>query len=80
MTAGARSGQKAPYSGYQLEDMGDPNGDIPSKWVSTSDSDAMGEFFSTTDILVNLLPSTPANRNFIGRRELTLMKVSSVDS
>ncbi|KAM0792727.1 hypothetical protein ACM66B_002505 [Microbotryomycetes sp. NB124-2] len=71
-----RSGKKAPLESL-YESMGDPSGDIPSQWFSSTNSSATDAFLRECDILVNLLPSAPENVNFVDRRRLELMKNSS---
>ena len=66
----SRSGNRAD-PGYQVEDIGDPAGEIPEAVYPTAD---MGEVLPQCDYVVVALPLTPATTHALGEAELRAMK------
>ncbi|KAK4053403.1 hypothetical protein OIV83_001568 [Microbotryomycetes sp. JL201] len=72
-----RSGKRASLDSLYAG-MGDPEGQLPVQWFSSTEPKATDEFVRQCDVLVNLLPSSPENVNFLDRRRLELMKNTAI--
>lgn len=78
VTCATRTGHPTPINGYLLPQTGDPEGKIPSKWYTTTDSSSLQEFYATADVVVNSLPSTDETRGFVGEEAFRAMKDDAV--
>ncbi|KAL7416269.1 hypothetical protein BDY24DRAFT_379025 [Mrakia frigida] len=72
--AATRSGEKAPIGGFLLPGTGDEAGDIPTAWYSTSSPSSLHSFYSSSDVVVNILPSSPATDLFVNETAFRSMK------
>ncbi|KAI5476091.1 2-hydroxyacid dehydrogenase [Pseudohyphozyma bogoriensis] len=68
-----RDGKAKPVTGFQVEGTGDPDASIPEQWFTTKKED-LHKFLGVSDIVVDMMPSSPATNKFIGRAELEAMK------
>ncbi|KAI5478921.1 D-isomer specific 2-hydroxyacid dehydrogenase [Pseudohyphozyma bogoriensis] len=74
-----RNGTKTSLDGsYIIPGTGDAAGTIPSHYYSSVDLASRQQFFEESDIVVNILPSLPENKGFVGERELRWMKSDAV--
>ncbi|KAM0747316.1 hypothetical protein T439DRAFT_350124 [Meredithblackwellia eburnea MCA 4105] len=70
-----RDGQaRQLLGGFSEEGTGDPQGLIPQKYFCTTEKAEVHAFLSECDVVVNMMPSTPHTKQFIGREELKAMK------
>ncbi|GAA5909130.1 hypothetical protein JCM6882_001198 [Rhodosporidiobolus microsporus] len=68
-----REGKPKTLGGYHIEGTGDVDSVIPSKYYTT-DKKSLHDFLAESDIVVNMMPSSAATYQFIGREELKAMK------
>lgn len=52
--------------------------DIPSTWFQTSSSSSMHDFYSTSDVVVNTLPSSSHTQKYVGESAFKSMKNDSI--
>lgn len=69
-----RNPQQTADTGYQLPGVGDPDGSIPAEYFGP---DRLYEFLARADVVVNLLPATPATEKLMGATEFAAMKPSA---
>ena len=72
--AASSSGKKAKARGFTVPGTGDPEGDIPKGWYSSTDASSFNSFLEVVDILVIACPLTKATRNLISATTLQHLK------
>ncbi|KAI5477778.1 D-isomer specific 2-hydroxyacid dehydrogenase [Pseudohyphozyma bogoriensis] len=70
----SRSGKKSPIGGFLMPGTGDEQGDLPIAWHSSQDPVQIKEFASRADVVIDTLPSSAENVDFINEEFLKAMK------
>jgi phosphoglycerate dehydrogenase-like enzyme len=78
VTCATRTGHATKIGGYLLPQTGDPDGQIPEKWYTTTSSDSLAEFYATADVVVNSLPSTEETKGFVAEQAFRDMRDDAV--
>ncbi|WVQ77914.1 hypothetical protein IAR50_007620 [Cryptococcus sp. DSM 104548] len=71
-------GEKRVDNGYIIPGTGDVEGDIPSAYYSTTDTDSFNTFLGKADILIASLPSTPQTQWLLGEEEFALLPPGAI--
>lgn len=76
--AATRSGSIRPLESFRILGTGDPDGQLPRQVFATSRPDSLRAFFSSCDVVVNSLPSSPENRRIVGEDALRAMRDDAI--